>query len=162
VSGALVIRNRQRTRAVNTRLLRRIIGQLLSAEMDRANFDLAVHLVDDPFITRMNEAYLRHQGSTDVITFDYGDPSFAGWLGGEIFVCMPEALRQATRFQTTWAGELVRYIVHGVLHLSGYDDTTAAARRRMKTEENRLLRRLTATFDLGQLSRPIATLRRLR
>ena len=41
---------------------------------------------------------------------------------GKSFVCLDEAVRQARRFHTTWQSELVRYVVHGVLHLLGYDD----------------------------------------
>ena len=46
---------------------------------------------------------------------------------------------QAKQFKTTWQSEIVRYVIHGVLHLLGHDDRLAAARRRMKREENRLL-----------------------
>ena len=61
---------------------------------------------------------------------------------GEIYVCVDEALIQARRFGTSWPSELARYIVHGVLHLLGYDDSKASKRRRMKREENRLLKAL--------------------
>jgi probable rRNA maturation factor len=64
-----------------------------------------------------------------------------------------EAIIQARRFRTSWPAELVRYLVHGVLHLRGFDDHTAADRRRMKTEENRLLRLLAGRFPLSQLAR---------
>ena len=53
-------------------------------------------------------------------------------MAGEIFVCVPEALAQASRFGAAWQEELVRYIVHGVLHLRGYDDLQPVARRKMK------------------------------
>jgi rRNA maturation RNase YbeY len=102
-------------------------------------------------MTRINETRLRHAGSTDVITFDYGEPK--GPLAGEIFVCVEEALVQARRFRATWQEELVRYIVHGVLHLRGYDDLGTAARRRMKREEGRLLRKLSRDFRLSKLAR---------
>ena len=102
-------------------------------------------------MTRMNEGYLRHKGSTDVITFDYADANRPKCLAGEIFVCLDEALAQAPRFRVTWQNELVRYIVHGILHLSGYDDKTTAARKKMKSQENRLMRRLAARFELEHL-----------
>ena len=62
-------------------------------------------------------------------------------LHGEIFVCVDEAVLQARKFGTSWQSEIVRYIVHGVLHLLGFDDSSAGARRKMKREENRLVAR---------------------
>jgi rRNA maturation RNase YbeY len=75
-----------------------------------------------------------------------------GSLHGEIFVCMDEAVAQARRFRTSWQSELVRYIVHGILHLRGFDDRRAAPRARMKREENRLVRELAARFDFAAIS----------
>jgi rRNA maturation RNase YbeY len=114
-------------------------------------YELGIHLVDRPKITWLNETYLRHRGSTDVITFDYteGDPE---WFAGDLFVSMPEAVAQAAQFRTSWQSELVRYILHGILHLSGYNDGTDRERRQMKKEEDRWVRRLRATFDFGLLT----------
>jgi len=73
-------------------------------------------------------------------------------LHGEIFICVEEAVRQARRFGTTWQSELVRYLVHGLLHLRGFDDSRVRERRRMKKEEDRLLRALTGRFELRKLA----------
>jgi len=72
-------------------------------------------------------------------------------LHGEIFVCVDEALLQARRFRTTWQSEVVRYIVHGVLHLCGYSDQTSRERQQMKRAENQLLARLAARFSFAKL-----------
>lgn len=74
-------------------------------------------------------------------------------LHGEIVACLDEAVCQARRFHTTWQSELVRYVVHGVLHLLGYDDQDNRARRRMKAAEDALVRRLARRFVLSALSR---------
>ena len=71
---------------------------------------------------------------------------------GEIFICIDDAVKQARQFRTTWQSELVRYLIHGVLHLVGYDDLTPAGRRAMKREENRLLRMLSRQFSLRRLA----------
>ena len=104
-------------------------------------------------MAKLNETFLKHSGPTDVITFDYSEADRRSPLLGELFICVPEAVAQSRRFRTSWQEELVRYLVHGVLHLLGYDDRAAKARQRMKREENRLLRRLARRFDLASLGR---------
>lgn len=156
---APVITNRQRTRAVRLELLRRIAVDLVRNQLGLESCDLGICLLAAPAMTRLNEKFVGHAGVTDVIAFDYADPPGAS-LHGEIFLCVDEAVRQARRFRTTWPAELVRYLAHGVLHLRGYDDHRAADRRRMKREEDRLLRALAAAFPLAQLGR--STRRRSR
>lgn len=148
---ALAIRNRQRVCAVDLPLLKRITRTLIADLLHVAEADLGVFVVAAPEMTRLNETFLRHAGSTDVITFDYAEREEA--LHGEVFVCMDEALLQARRFRCPWQKELVRYVVHGVLHLQGFEDHAAAKRQRMKREENRLLRGLAARFPLSRLAR---------
>jgi probable rRNA maturation factor len=131
---------------------------LLAEHFPRDHFELGIHLVAAAEMARLNERFLQHAGSTDVITFDYADnarrvsspvPAFCG----EIFICLDEAVALARRFRTTWQSELVRYLIHGVLHLRGYDDQDPAARRRMKQVENRLLGKVSRQFALRRLAR---------
>jgi rRNA maturation RNase YbeY len=140
VSRILFFRNRQRTRPINTASFRCLVLHLLKTELRKEAFELGIFFVGHSEMTRLNEEHLNHQGSTDVITFDYGDSFGKAVLAGEIFICVDEALTQAKRFGSTWQQEVMRYIVHGLLHLAGFDDKTATARRRMKVEENRILR----------------------
>jgi probable rRNA maturation factor len=163
----IVIANRQRARKINSRLLKKIAEALL-ADLEIEEAELGVSLVAAREMTLINETFLQHEGSTDVITFDYsvgqasrlfqssskknGDRRDAcPTLHGEIFICVDEAIGQAKKFKTTWQSEIVRYLIHGVLHLLGHDDHLAAARRRMKREENRLLRRLAKEFPRNQI-----------
>ena len=169
----LSLLNRQRVRSVDLRLLRQIVHALLRESWPDGSFDLAIYAVAEPEMTFLNETFLHHKGSTDVITFDYAEragqvsrPTTSGarvrpgrgrrgasptLLHGEIFVCLDEAVSQARRFHTTWQSELVRYIVHGVLHLLGYDDRDGRASRRMKEAENALMQKLARQFDLHSL-----------
>jgi probable rRNA maturation factor len=159
MSGELTLRNRQRSRAIDLRLLRRILRELLSSLLELEGFDLAFHFVNDREMTRLNENYLHHAGSTDVITFDYSNAGESEPVAGEIFICVDEALTQARRFHTTWQAELTRYIIHGLLHLHGHDDLQPVARRRMKKEEGRLLKELGKRFRLSKLERKPTLLR---
>jgi probable rRNA maturation factor len=155
----IVIINRQRARKINLGLLKKITGDLL-VDLDIQNADLGINLVATPEMTSLNETFLQHEGSTDVITFDYTEKRKAEsgkrkLLHGELFVCVDEAIVQAKKFKTGWESETVRYIVHGVLHLLGHDDSRPPARRRMKREENRRLRALSRRFSLAQLGRAV-------
>ena len=118
----LTLCNRQRATRIACRCLRRIIHTLLSDHLRREEVDLGVFLVGEAAMARLNKEHLGHTGSTDVITFDYNDPGNVDLLAGEIFVCVPVAINQAREFHTTWQSEVVRYVVHGVLHLMGFDD----------------------------------------
>jgi rRNA maturation RNase YbeY len=152
VSTRLTVRNRQRTRSLNAGRLRQVAWVLLSDLLPIPNFDLGINLVDAEAMAGLNEHFLRHQGATDVLAFDYGEPNRRDWLHAEIFVCVDEAVREARCFRTTWQEELVRYLIHGVLHLRGYKDHHRAQRRRMKQEEDRLLRALACHSDFSTLS----------
>jgi probable rRNA maturation factor len=151
VSAGLTVRNRQRTQAVARPQLVRITRTLLREILKKTNFDLGIYLVNAHEMTRLNIQFLKHGGSTDVITFDYFDTRLPELLTGEIFVCVDEALAQARRFRTSWQSEVIRYVVHGILHLCGYDDRSAMERRRMKREENRLVKLLGHRYQFAAL-----------
>jgi probable rRNA maturation factor len=151
MSGDLRLLNRQRTRPIDLRLLRKIVHHLLAGKLQLADFDLTIQFVNATKMARLNKTIMQHEGSTDVITLDYSDGEESSLLTGELFVCMDEALIQARQFQATWPAELMRYIIHGVLHLRGFDDQSAAERRRMKREETRLLGALAREFHLSKL-----------
>lgn len=151
-TGELSIKNLQRTRPINLKLLREIVRHLLELNLAQKDYDITVVLLGAASMTRLNESSLQHKGSTDVITFDFSGAPPLPRLAGEINVCVDEALLQSRTFGTAWQSELVRYIAHGILHLRGHEDHKAAARRLMKREENSLVRKLSREFDLSKLS----------
>ena len=158
MSRLLGLRNRQRVRAVDTRLLRRIARWALEEQFHAANYELGLHLVTAAEMARVNETFLNHEGSTDVITFDHRETVGRGRnsgnvFHGEIFLCLDDAVAQARQFDTAWQSELARYLLHGLLHLHGFDDRTPNARRRMKREENQLLRLAQRQFPIRRLAR---------
>jgi len=165
----IAVVNRQRTRKINLRLLIKITRALLT-ELEIEKAEIGICLAAAPEMTRLNETFLKHKGFTDVIAFDYANevaqasrlprPSNrrqsnsrdgCATFHGEIFICVDEAVLQARKFGTSWQSEVVRYLVHGVLHLLGFDDSSAGARRKMKREENRRLREITRRFPLSKL-----------
>jgi len=151
----VAITSRQRARKINRRLLKQITAALL-IDLKLPDAELGIHLVAAPEMTRLNEKFLRHAGPTDVIAFDYSipgsrTPDSRSKFHGEILLCVEEAIRQARKFGTSWQSEMVRYLIHGILHLLGYDDRRTAARRKMKREENRRLSELSRRFPLSKL-----------
>ena len=153
MNRTLAISNRQRAVKLDTQLLRHLTESLLTGLLALKEFDLALCIVRAPEMARVNETFLQHKGSTDVITFDYTDDSSRRpeFLHGELFICIDDAKKQAREFGTTWQKELARYVIHGVLHLRGFDDLNPAARRKMKREENRLLQETGRLFPLSKL-----------
>ena len=151
----VIILNRQRTKKINTHLLKQVVAELF-AELKITGAELGIHLVGAQEMARVNWQFLQHEGSTDVITFDHSSPNSqlpapSSQLHGELFICVDDAISQAKQFGTRWQAEVVRYVVHGVLHLLGYDDLKPHLRREMKREENRLTQRLGKRFPLTQL-----------
>jgi rRNA maturation RNase YbeY len=149
----LILKNRQQVRKIDLRLLRQIIRSALADDFKLEQFELGIHLVGARDMALINEQFLNHEGSTDVITFDHAEAPAETAVHGEIFICLDDAVAQARAFGTSWQAELVRYVVHGVLHLLGYDDLNPPARRIMKREENRLLKQLAARFAFRKLQR---------
>lgn len=152
----LRIFNRQKTRRINTPLLRKITLRLLAEWPGLTTCELGIHLVEPGEMARVNQQFLGHEGSTDVITFDNSETATPDTMSGELFICIQDAIDQAKFFQTTWQSELARYVAHGLLHLRGFDDLKPELRRVMKREENRLVLALEPAFDLTQLERPAA------
>jgi probable rRNA maturation factor len=72
-------------------------------------------------------------------------------LHGEIFICPDVGRAQAKEFGTTPQMEIVRYLVHGMLHLGGYDDRTVAKRAKMKRAEDKWVRWIAATFPVHKV-----------
>ena len=163
---SITLANRQRTRRLDPRRLHPLVTALLAElHLDPAQAELGITFVSAGRMAQVNWDFLQHEGSTDVITFDHSAESMEPHcpplpLHGELFVCVDDAVKQAREFRTTWQSEVVRYIVHGVLHLLGHDDLSPAPRRRMKREENRLVRRLGAQFNLAAVGRSAAKKKR--
>jgi len=145
--------NRQRAVALERTLLRRLARGLLEELLARQDYELGVHFIGATEMTLLNETFLGHEGSTDVLTFNHQENSEPERLYGEIFISVDDALVHARRFRVRWPSELTRYLVHGVLHLEGFDDTDPASRRAMQRRENSLLKALSGRFDLGKLGR---------
>ncbi len=102
----------------------------------------AVIFVDDAFLKEMHGRYLSDPTETDVITFDLGETP----VEGEIYISTDRASAQAEQYGTPAEEEIIRLIIHGLLHLKGYDDIEEQDRLKMKKEENRLTEKYVNTL----------------
>jgi probable rRNA maturation factor len=107
--------------------------------------ELSIAFLTDAGLARLHADFLADPGITDVITFA-GDPAHG--LAGEICVSVdaaarqacPERSRRAAALKSHFCDELTLYIVHGWLHLAGYDDLTPREKRKMRAAETRALK----------------------
>lgn len=103
--------------------------------------ELSLVFLTDDALTRIHADFLNDPTPTDVITFA-GDAALG--LAGEICVSVDRAMAYARQHRRDFATELTLYVVHGWLHLAGYDDLQPAPKRRMRTAEARAMHLLAA------------------
>jgi probable rRNA maturation factor len=106
-----------------------------------AQASLSLAFVDDATIHRINKQFLEHDEPTDVITFPLSQPN-AKVLEGELVIGAEVARRVAAERGHDEQVELALYVIHGVLHLCGYDDKTEKHAREMRTQERKYLKAL--------------------
>ena len=95
--------------------------------------DVSVIFCSDNYILNINIKYLQHDYFTDIITFDYCE---GNRLSGDLFISIDSVRENAAFYGTQFADELNRVIVHGLLHLIGYDDHSDADIAVMRSKEN--------------------------
>ena len=120
------------------RLKRAVRMVLEEASIPEARISVAV--VDDPTIRGLNRQYLSHDEATDVLSFELERSERL--LEAEVVVSADTAQRAASRFGWSAADELLLYVIHGMLHLVGYDDRTPEERAEMRVRERACLARL--------------------
>ena len=119
--------------------------------------ELSIIFVDEITIAKLNADYLNHNGPTDVITFDYLSEKVFPDTGnddrtiGEIYVCCDMAENAAKQHNHGISTEIVLYIVHGILHLCGYDDVKETDINKMRSKEKEILSILNDNFELNDL-----------
>ncbi len=101
---------------------------------------LDVNFVSGSRIKNINSEYLDHNFTTDIITFNYSGSNTD--LDGEIFISVDDARENAKKFKVKLSEELTRLVIHGILHLAGYDDHKKSDKIKMKRLENKLLNTL--------------------
>ena len=97
----------------------------------------------DNYILDINQRYLGHDYFTDIITFDYCEGKI---LSGDLFISVDSVRENAIYYKVSFEEELFRVIVHGLLHLIGYDDHTPSQQKEMRAKENYYLQMRRSMF----------------
>ena len=122
--------------------------QQVAAGRGREIGELNYIFCSDPYLKAINQQFLDHDYNTDIITFDNSDDYFqeTGRKGvsADIYISIDTVRINGKAYGEGFDRELHRAIVHGLLHLVGYDDVTEWKQRRMRAAENRALKRLDA------------------
>jgi probable rRNA maturation factor len=138
---------------IDTAWLKEVAQRTLAEEQVTAA-EIVLAIVDDERIHEVNREHLQHDYPTDVISFAYSAdesgkrvselgiaPRGEGLvLDGELIVSAETAMRLAAEHHWSTSAELALYVVHGLLHLCGYDDQTPEERRHMRQREQEVLK----------------------
>lgn len=114
-----------------------VLINALSKELKFTVESLEINFISGYEIEVLNKSYLNHKNSTDIITFNYSGRKDK--LDGEIFISADDARENAKKFNVSYKNEISRLIIHGILHLVGFDDKKKKDKIIMKRNENRLL-----------------------
>ncbi|HHT9129349.1 MAG TPA: rRNA maturation RNase YbeY [Candidatus Brocadiaceae bacterium] len=133
----LEITDLQKLQPINKDKIKKIIKSVLKVEKKDA--ELSVVFIDNKTIKQINNAFLGHNYATDVLSFAYNEPSFKNSIKGEIIVSVEMASKLSRRYGYEIEGEIVLYLVHGLLHLLGYDDKRKKDAKKMHQREGSLL-----------------------
>ena len=132
-------------RPLATRDVRRAVSKALE-HGGRGAIEIDVVFVDDATLAGLHARFLGDSAPTDVLAFDLGDEHGAA---GEIWASVDCARRVARERGVAAARELALYVVHGALHLCGFDDHRSVDRKRMRAAEATVMEALGYARDLG-------------
>ena len=127
----------------NKKKLREWINDTALAEHAIAG-EINIVFCDDEFLSDINFKYLKNNSLTDIITFPLMEDESV--ISGDIFISLPRVRENAKKFGQNAEDEMHRIMIHGILHLLGYGDSSAEEKKAMTKKENLYLGRLNKIF----------------
>jgi len=131
---------------VSHRMLRLLVQDILATEQADSGVDVV--LIDDKFMSELNQKYTKRKGTTDVLSFSMreGEPEAMEYPSlGDVYVSLDQARRQADEYGVSFSEEVARLVAHGILHLLGYDHADKKGAGVMKKTEEMYLKKLGQT-----------------
>ncbi|MEO8710843.1 MAG: rRNA maturation RNase YbeY [Parafilimonas sp.] len=122
----------------NRSAVKLLIIFLFTEEMITLN-GITYFFCSDEYLFEINRRYLNHNTYTDVITFPLSNPHEP--IVGEIYISSERIKENAKNYKVSYQSELVRVLIHGALHLCGYNDDTALKKEQMRSKENFYLKK---------------------
>ncbi len=138
----VAVRNLQKRIPINPKRIIKTVLKILSIEGIKKSGEITLCFVNDRKIKELNLKYLGKNNPTDVIAFDVAGPKRPDKIFADIVISTDRAIDNAGAFHTTPLFELYLYVIHGVLHILGYDDKTKKDKLLMRQKEESLLRTL--------------------
>lgn len=111
------------------------INDLIKSEQKNKG-EITFIFCSDKYLLEINKEYLQHDYYTDVITFDYSENNI---ISGDIFISIDRVKENADTYKVSFENELYRVMLHGVLHLVGYNDKTKEEQKIMRQKEDEYL-----------------------
>lgn len=146
------VKNRHRFYRLNTSLIRRLVSLIKKALKKPLKMELEVIFLDEDAMTALNKTFKNKDRPTDVLSFELGRREFGLKRSmGEIFISLDAVCENAKIFKTDFGRELALYLIHGILHLSGYEDSKSKARLKMAKKEDEILNRICESEDLSKV-----------
>lgn len=119
----------------NKRLLKRWIKKIIEINNYQLG-EINIIFTSERNILSINTTYLNHTYLTDIITFPYSTQRI---ISSDIYICIPVVRSNAQKYSQTFSDELNRIMIHGVLHLIGYNDSTGKEKKEMRKAEDESL-----------------------
>lgn len=136
------IKNQQKQIRISQKRIREVVREILK-DLGYQKWEISILLVDDHQIKKLNQEYLHRNRPTDVISFSQIEGEFSHintYLLGDVVISVETAKRQAREVHATLLDEITFLLIHGILHLVGYDhEGSVENARKMKAKERKLL-----------------------
>lgn len=129
----ILMKNHQKKR-INLKEIETAASEILHL-LGKEDMELSISFVNDSSIRRLNRKYFASYRPTDVIAFPMKDP----YLLGDVVISVDRALTQAREYGQPFKKELIRLIIHGILHLTGFGDSRTRERMRMEKRQEKIL-----------------------
>ena len=131
-----IINNVETNYKINENKISKIISNISQTEDKKIDYINFV-LVDDKYLNKLKKKYFNQDYYTDVISFNLEDKNYP--IDGEIYISIDRIILNAEKYNCSLNSELKRIIIHGLLHLSGYNDITKHEKENMTNLENKYM-----------------------